>query len=130
MNSCTTASVPNRCLPGRRAGLALATLLATWGLAGCVVAPLPPPGYPVTVESGPGPVMIAPQAPPPMIVEPVLVAPAPGYIWIGGYWSWSGDRHVWTRGHWAPPRPGYHWVPRRWSQGPGGWHQHGGHWAR
>jgi hypothetical protein len=35
-----------------------------------------------------------------MMVEPVLVAPGPGYIWIGGYWSWTGGRHVWSRGHW------------------------------
>ena len=114
-------------------GLWIATAaapLAAWGLSGCVVAPLPPPGYPTVVEPGPGPVVVAPQGPPPLVVEPVVVAPAPGYIWIGGYWSWSGGRASRRAGHWAAPRPGYHWVPRQWSQGPGGWHQHGGHWAR
>ncbi len=114
----------------RRTGLLATALLAAWALAGCVVAPLPPPGYPVTVESSPGTVVVAPVAPPPPIAETVVVAPAPGYIWIGGYWSWTGGRHVWTRGYWAPPRAGYRWVPRQWERGPGGWHQRGGHWAR
>ncbi len=130
MNSCPAgASIQARRRFARAAGLSV--LLLTAALTGCVVAPLPPPAYPVTVEAAPGPVVIASQPPPPPIVEPVVVAPAPGYIWIGGYWSWSDGRHVWTRGHWAAPRAGYRWVPRTWSQGPGGrWHQHGGHWQR
>ncbi len=131
MKSCAAEpSVRNRQFPGRRAAIAALTLLAAWSLSGCVVAPLPPPGYPATVGPGPGAVVIAPQAPPPVVVEPMLVAPGPGYIWIEGYWSWTGGHHVWTRGHWAAPRSGYHWVPRQWTHGPGGWHQHGGHWAR
>jgi hypothetical protein len=101
-------------------------LAATLGLSACVVAPLPGPQY----GGDPGPVVISPMAPPPMPAEAVVAAPAPGYIWIGGYWGWAGGRHVWTPGRWTAPRPGYHWQPRRWSQGPGGWHQHGGYWAR
>jgi WXXGXW repeat (2 copies) len=103
-------------------------LAVTLGLAGCVITPLPPPGA-VVGEPG-GPVVVAPVAPPAPIAETVLVAPAPGYIWIGGYWSWVGGRHVWTRGYWSAPRPGYRWVPRHWEHGAGGWHQGGGHWAR
>jgi len=121
-------SARRRALSMRRGVISAMTLLTVWSLSGCVVAPLPPPGY--SADPGPGPVVVAQQAPPPLVVEPMLVAPGPGYIWIGGYWSWTGGRHVWTGGHWAAPRPGYHWVPRQWSQGPGGWHQHGGHWAR
>jgi hypothetical protein len=97
-------------------------------LAGCVIAPLPPSGT-VVGEPG-GAVVVAPVAPPPPVAETVLVAPAPGYIWIGGYWSWVGGRHVWTRGYWSAPRAGYRWVPRRWEHGAGGWHQRGGRWAR
>jgi hypothetical protein len=122
---------PARC-SASRAGLVAASALAALALVGCVVAPLPPAGYPypMAVEGPPGAVVVAPQAPPPPIVETVVAAPAPGYLWIGGYWSWTGGRHVWTRGYWAAPRPGYRWVPRQWVHGPGGWHQRGGQWAR
>jgi hypothetical protein len=101
MKFCTAeAAVCEGRLPVRRVALVAFALLAAWGLSGCVVAPLPPPGYPAVVEQGPGPVVVAPQAPPPMMVEPVLVAPGPCYIWIGGYWSSTGGRHVWSRDHW------------------------------
>ncbi len=103
----------------------LAAVAGSLWLAACVVAPVPV-AQPVVVE--PGPVVVAPVAPPPPPGEVIAVTPAPGYIWINGYWTWTGGRHVWTAGHWASP--GHRWVPRRWVQGPGGWHQHGGHWAR
>ena len=113
----------------RRVGLA-ACGLALLSLVGCVVSPYP--RGPVVMESypAPGPVIVAPMAPPPIYQETVVVAPAPGYLWINGFWSWSGSRHVWTGGHWAPPRPGYRWAPRQWERGPGGWYQRGGHWHR
>ena len=111
----------------KRSAWIVSSLLAAFVLAGCVVAPLPPAG-PVVVQ--PGPVVVAPMAPPPPLAEPVVVAPGPGYVWLGGYWSWTGGRHVWTPGHWAPHRPGYRWVPRQWEHGPGGWQQRGGHWGR
>jgi hypothetical protein len=104
-----------------------AALAAALSLSACVVAPLPAPA--VSPDQG-GPIVVAPMAPPPPQAEVMIAAPAPGYIWIGGYWGWAGGRHVWTPGRWVAPRPGYHWVPRRWVQGPGGWHQHGGYWAR
>lgn len=100
-------------------------------LGGCVVYPNDPyyaaPGY---AYGAPGPVVVAPTAPPPLIVENYGVAPYPGAVWIGGYWSWSGGRHVWTHGHWESPRPGYRWAPRRWERSGNGWQQHGGHWER
>jgi hypothetical protein len=104
-----------------------AAVAAALGLSACVVAPLPAPA--VSPEQG-GPIVVAPMAPPPPQTEVIVAAPAPGYIWIGGYWGWVGGRHIWTPGRWVAPRPGFHWVPRRWAQGPGGWHQHGGYWAR
>jgi outer membrane lipoprotein SlyB len=68
------------------------------------------------------------QAPPPPPVETVVVAPAPGYIWIGGEWVWQG-RWVWAAGHWGyPPRPGVVWVGGYWAHGPHGWHHSPGHW--
>jgi hypothetical protein len=89
-------------------------------LGGCVVAPAP--GY-----YGGAVVTVAPPAPQ---VEVYGVAPAPGYVWFGGYWNWVGGRHVWVAGHWGAGRPGYHWVAHRWVEGRGGYHLEEGHWAR
>lgn len=100
---------------------ALMAVAAAAGLAGCVVTPVGP---------GPG-VYIGPAyGPPPPAADVVGVAPAPGYIWTGGYWGWAGGRYVWTTGHWASPRPGYYWVRAHWTRGPGGWRLVGGHWRR
>lgn len=53
--------------------------------------------------------------------------PGAGYVWVGGYWGWSGGQYVWRRGYWAHhagawcpgrwvygPRRGYHWTAGRW----------------
>ena len=93
--------------------------LASATLTGCVVAPAP--GY-----YAEGPVMVAP---PPPQVEVVGVAPAPGFVWIGGYWNWVGGRHEWVAGRWEAPPRGYHtWVPHRWVPYRGGWRLQRGHW--
>ena len=94
--------------------------LASVTLTGCVVAPAP--GY----YAG-GTVMVAPPAPQ---VEVVGVAPAPGYVWIGGYWNWVGGRHIWVSGHWTKPRPGHHWVAYEWVRQGDGWRLRPGHWER
>jgi hypothetical protein len=89
-------------------------------LSGCVARVYPEPGY--------GPTVMV--APPPPQTEVVGVAPAPGYIWMGGYWNWVGGRHVWVAGHWGPGRAGYHWVPHQWVAANGGWRLAQGHWER
>jgi len=94
-------------------------LLGTLTLGGCVVTP-------ARVYVG-GAITVAPPAP---RVEVIGVAPAPGYVWIGGYWNWVGERHVWVPGGWRPGRPGYYWVPHRWVAAGGGWRLEQGHWAR
>jgi hypothetical protein len=52
-------------------------------------------------------------APPPPVVQQVVVAPAPEYVWVGGSWLWFGDRWIWHRGYWhRPMHPypyGHHW---------------------
>lgn len=99
--------------------VAAALALASVALTGCVVAPAP--GY-----YAEGPVMVAP---PPPQVEVVGVAPAPGLVWVGGYWNWVGGRHVWVGGRWQAPPPGYHaWVPHHWVAYRGGWRLAPGHW--
>lgn len=97
-----------------------AAALCALALAGCVVAPAEPyyVGQPVMV------------APPPPRVEVIGVAPYPGYIWIGGYWGWTGHRHEWVPGRWEAPRPRERWVPHRWDHDGRGWREHPGHWER
>ena len=67
-------------------------------------------------------------APPPPPVERVVIAPAPGYVWIDGEWIWDG-RWVWMAGYWGvPPYPHAIWVRGSWDRGPRGWHGSRGHW--
>ena len=67
--------------------------------------------------------------PPPPPTEVVVAAPGPGYVWVGGDWSWSGVSWVWIGGHWAyPPHAHAVWVGPRWEHGPYGWHHEPGHW--
>jgi hypothetical protein len=68
--------------------------------------------------------------PPPPRVEVYGVAPAPGYVWLGGYWNWVGGRHEWVGGHWEAPRAGYRWEPNRWVHARDGWHLSRGRWVR
>lgn len=68
------------------------------------------------------------QPPPPPPMETVMVAPGPGYIWVGGEWAWQG-RWVWVAGGWVlPPYPYAVWIGGRWSHGSHGWRREPGHW--
>lgn len=41
-------------------------------------------------------------------------------VWIDGYWSWTGNRHQWVRGHWdANPRG--KWAAASWQKKAGLW---------
>ena len=106
-----------------KTSIVLASLLAAAALSGCVVAPVPA-GRPYYYGQ---PVMVAP---PPPRVEYVGPPPVVGYVWIGGYWHWTGGRHDWVPGRWEAPRPGYYWRPHRWEQDGQYWRQNGGHWER
>jgi hypothetical protein len=80
-------------------------------LGGCVVA-----------ESYPADGPPAPQS------EVVLVAPGPGFVWIGGEWAWH-DRWVWVGGHWAHgPHPQAVWVPSTWTKTGNVFKKTPGHW--
>src|ERR1700676_538009 len=71
---------------------------------------------------------MAPSAP---VVEAVPVAPAPGYVWQLGYWSWNGVQYVWVPGAYVvAPRPGAVWVSGGWIRHGGGWVWRAGHWRR
>jgi hypothetical protein len=95
-------------------------LVLSMTLAGCVIAP------DQRHDAG-GVVMVAPPAP---RVEVIGEAPTPGYVWLGGYWNWVGNRHEWIPGHWEAPRPGRHWVAHQWVRQGDGWRMKPGHWER
>src|SRR5258708_40181632 len=92
--------------------LAPVTLLLLGGCAERTVyvdrPPAPPPAETVVVN----------EAPPPPQKEVIVEAPATGYYWVPGYWSWQG-RWIWIGGRWTPrPHP-------RAVGGPGHWGRHG-----
>ena len=71
-------------------------------------------------------VKIAPPAP---IVETRVVAPGPGYVWVGGYHRWDGHAYIWVPGRWAlPPRHRTVWVAGHWAHGHHGYWWKEGHW--
>lgn len=77
-----------------------------------------------TVQTSP----VVQEAPPPPPAETVVVAPGPGYVWVGGEWVWNGG-WVWRTGYWAyPPYPRAVWVGGYWGRGPYGWYWRRGHW--
>lgn len=90
-------------------------------VAGCY---MPPP----TAASG---TVVVRYGPPPPRVEVIGVAPAPGYVWIGGYWVWR-ERWHWHPGHWQkPPHHNSRWVRGNWRQRrDGNWVWHPGYWHR
>jgi hypothetical protein len=55
-----------------------------------------------------------PPPPLPVYVQPAI--PAPGYIWVPGYWAWDGDDYYWVPGTWVmPPYVGALWTPGYWG---------------
>ena len=60
-------------------------------------------------------------------VVPVL---APSQVWAPGYWAWTGDRHVWIRGHAILQREGYRWTADSWEQRGDGYYRQPGYWVR
>jgi len=72
--------------------------------------------------------VVVAQPPPPPPGETVVVAPGPGYVWIGGEWAWNGG-WIWVAGHWGyPPYPRAVWVRGYWYQRSHGWYRAAGHW--
>jgi len=64
-------------------------------MAASISAPMPPPELPVYEQ-------------PPI--------PAPGYIWVPGYWAFGPDGYYWVPGIWVlPPAPGMLWTPAYWA---------------
>jgi len=84
---------------------------------------------PVPVANTAGGQTVATQPPPPPQTEVVTTCPGPDFIWISGYWGWSGNTYVWFPGYWGrPPHPHAVWVGGYWGHGHGGWYWRGGYW--
>ena len=68
-------------------------------------------------------------APPRPVIEQRVVAPGPGYVWVGGYHRWDGHAYGWVPGRWErPPKPHARWVAHHYVRRNGGWVFVEGHW--
>ncbi|MFH0900655.1 MAG: hypothetical protein V2A73_08510 [Pseudomonadota bacterium] len=97
-------------------GLSFAALCSL-GATGCIIHDTSPRihgnGYVYASGSvaigSPGYVQVT-SLPPDPIYEEVTPTPYSGWVWIGGYWHWSGYEWVWMPGHWEASRVGYIFV--------------------
>lgn len=68
-------------------------------------------------------------APPTASVVVVGRAPSPKYLWVGGYYRWTGSHYVLVAGRWMmPPRTGAIWIAPRWVPRSGGYVFVAGRW--
>ena len=67
--------------------------------------------------------------PPSVRAEVVAVSPGPGYVWVPGYYRYSGNAYVWVGGRYErPPRARARWVRGHWERDRRGWYFVDGHW--
>ncbi len=71
------------------------------------------------------------RAPPPPRREYPSVVTGDGWIWLSGYWYWTGITFVWRPGFWSrPPVPGHVWVRDGWIHREGRYQYVPGRWSR
>jgi hypothetical protein len=64
----------------------------------------------------------------PVYVQPVC--PAPGFIWVPGYWAYGPDGYFWVPGTWVePPEVGLLWTPGYWGWSDGLYVWYPGYWG-
>ena len=77
-----------------------------------------------------GPIIQAPEPPPPLPVYEQPPMPASGYHWTPGYWAWNNVEYYWVPGVWVqPPQVGVLWTPPYWAFVGGVFGFHAGYWA-
>jgi hypothetical protein len=96
-------------------------------LGASVCAPILNANVSVSLRIGvPAPIVVR-RAPPPPVVERVVISPSPRHIWVAGHYTWAGDRWIWVSGTWIlPPQPGVVWIAPRWDASAQTWIE--GHW--
>ena len=69
--------------------------------------------------------------PPPLPVYDQPPIPAPGYLWVPGYWAWDDDTgYYWVPGTWVlPPEPELLWTPGYWGWSDGVYVFNDGYWG-
>jgi WXXGXW repeat (2 copies) len=69
-------------------------------------------------------------APPPIPVYEQPEIPAPGYLWVPGYWYYGPYGYYWVPGTWAePPGVGLLWTPGYWGWSQGFFVFYPGYWG-
>jgi hypothetical protein len=94
-----------------------------------LIVTLPLVGLPVVSQAGLFVGVSVNIAPPvlPVYVQPPC--PAPGYLWIPGYWAWD-DGYYWVPGTWMlAPAVGLLWTPGYWGWAEGAYVWHAGYWG-
>ncbi|HJS92587.1 MAG TPA: hypothetical protein VJ738_21645 [Steroidobacteraceae bacterium] len=69
------------------------------------------------------------QPPPPLPDYGQPPCPGDGYLWVPGYWAYSGG-YYWVPGTWVlPPQVGFLWTPGYWGYAGGAYVWHAGYWG-
>lgn len=102
------------------------TIILMAGLTCAAFGSLEAPRAHAGIEIGAS-VTVAPPALPVYAQPPI---PAPGYLWVPGYWAWDGADFYWVPGTWVmPPAAGYLWTPGYWGWFNGAYVWHAGYWG-
>ncbi len=75
-------------------------------------------------------VIDVPSAPPDPKPEVKTPCPAPGHIWVAGYWDYIDGHHVWRDGRWIEGKRDYEYVRARYEFDGKTWLFHVPHWHK
>ena len=105
------------------------TVVQGTNAVGVAVLHPPTPTGTVVVQQQPVATGVITVAPPAARFERRGPPPAPGTVWITGFWQWNGTQYAWTPGRWeAPQQPGATWVAPRWQRRGRNWVFVNGEW--
>ena len=104
-------------------------LAAPLMLVGCVAHVDPVPTTAAVTTTQYGSAVVVERRPPALRVETHTASPGDRYVWVRGYWRWTGADYDWVPGRWViRPRPAATWVEGRWERRGGGWVWYDGYW--